>query len=60
MGEVAKRLGSQLLMHQAKVKQHQQRDDNTETNSILTINLTDTAHRMAAGGSFKVIFLTNP
>lgn len=30
MGEVAKRLGSQLLMHLAKVKQHQQRDINTE------------------------------
>lgn len=30
MGEVAKRLGSHLLMHQAKVKQHQQRDINTK------------------------------
>lgn len=28
MGE--KRLGSQLLMHQAEVKQHQQRDINTK------------------------------
>lgn len=30
MGEVAKRLGSQLLMHLDKVKQHQQRDKNTK------------------------------
>lgn len=28
MGEVAERLGSRLLMRQAKVKQHQQRDIN--------------------------------
>ena len=64
MGEVAKRLGSQLLMHQAKVKQHQQRDVNTETNSVynsvLLNNLTYTVHSVAVGGSVKVIFLIIP
>lgn len=34
MGDVAKRLGSQLLMHHTSVKQHQQRDINIKTSFI--------------------------
>lgn len=49
-----KRLDSQLLMHQAKVRRHQQRDINTkQIKSKYILNMGEVIN----SGSFKITFL---